>query len=72
MQTILLGTKDKHSFCLHFAVYCPFSLYGKSLYRAECSCLARHVTFLSEAAYADYFLNYGLITKNWLKQKKDI
>ena len=70
MQTILLGTRDKHSFCLHFADYCLFLLYEKSLYRAECSCSACHVTFLSEAAYADYFLNYGLITKNCLKQIK--
>lgn len=29
----------------------------KSLFRAECSCSALHVIFLSETTHADYFLN---------------
>ena len=48
MQTVLLVTREKHSFYPHFANYCLFLLYDMKLYGAEsqCSCLTHHVSFL--------------------------
>lgn len=47
MQTIILVTRDKHSFYPHVVNYCLL-LYEMKLYGAEsqCSCLTHHVTFL--------------------------
>ena len=70
MQTILLVTRDKHSFYPHVVDYCLL-LYEMKLYGAEsqCSCLTHHVTFLWDST-GKLLLNYDLITKNCLKQIK--
>ena len=71
MQTILLVTREKHNFYPDVANYCLFLLYDMNLYgpESQCFCLTYHVTFLWDNT-GKLFLNYGLITKNCLRQIK--
>lgn len=66
----ILDAREKHGVCLGVADYRPLLLCDKEPSTAKCSCLAPHVIFPSDTAHTSYFFNYGLITKNCLKQIK--